>query len=272
MSKNILSGSRPLLPAALTSYDFLKAFALLLMLVDHIGYFFYTDELWWRAVGRFSAPVWLFLVGYARSRDLSPRMWIAVIILTLFNFGIGAPLLPLTILATMIACRIALDPLMESIARNPKSLYPIALILFVLTFLSFAVLEYGTAAMLMVMAGCMVRNRDALPFTRNQVVQFVGIAAILYAFIQAFVFFAFDPVQKAGVMLGTLGVALFLTTFRPYEYPALTEKMPAPLAWLVRLCGRHTLEIYVIHLILLRVAAMYMGYQHWRPFTLHIFE
>ena len=51
------------LPKNITSYDLFKTLALVLMIADHIGFYFYPNELWLRAFGRLSAPMWLFLIG-----------------------------------------------------------------------------------------------------------------------------------------------------------------------------------------------------------------
>jgi len=121
--------SKPL-SSVLTSYDFLKTAALLLMLVDHVGYYFYPDDVWMRVVGRFSAPVWLFLVGYARSRDLSWRLWAGMLVLAGTNYVAGMAQCPVNILATIIVCRLALDPLMGWISKTPQALYPVVVLLF----------------------------------------------------------------------------------------------------------------------------------------------
>lgn len=260
------------LAPTLTSYDFLKTLALALMILDHVGYFFFPDQMWIRAVGRFSAPIWLFLVGYARSRDIGLRMWVGMGILVVSNYVFGMPVMPVNILGTIIVCRMALDPLMNFIARRKDSLYPIALVLFFATLVTFPLFEYGACAMLIVMAGYLARNGEAIGYTRSQLVQFAGVAGLLYAFIQSFVFFAgFDMTLKLGVGLGMMGLLLFLTSFRPYEYPALTERLPVPISAFLRLCGRRTLEIYVLHLLAFKAAAMYLGTQDLRLFYFHIY-
>ena len=38
------------LPKDLTSYDLLKSFAVILMILDHIGYCFYPAEMWFQAL------------------------------------------------------------------------------------------------------------------------------------------------------------------------------------------------------------------------------
>lgn len=260
--------TKPLAPT-LTSYDFLKTAALVLMIIDHIGYFFFPDQDWWRAVGRLSAPIWLFLVGYARSRDVGLRMWVGMGVLLLSNYVAGMPMLPVNILGTIIVCRLALDPVMGFIRRQPQMLYPVAALAFFGALLTFVVVEYGTTAMLPVMAGYVVRNREDMGMRKNQVLQFAGVAALLYAFVQCFIYFSFMPPVTFMVIGALLAVMLFLTSFRLYEFPALTRAL-GPLSGLIRLCGRRTLEIYVLHLLFFKIAAHVLGTQSWQLFNFHI--
>ena len=44
--------------------DLLKVIAIVTMLFDHMGLFFYHDNTWLRLVGRFSMPLFLFFAGY----------------------------------------------------------------------------------------------------------------------------------------------------------------------------------------------------------------
>lgn len=247
---------RKALPSDLTSYDFVKFAALALMVVDHVGAFIYMDEQWLRVVGRLSAPIWLFLVGYARSRDFSDRMWIAAAILAGFSYFTGG-LLPFSILCTMLLARILIDPLMNFIRQNPSTLYPISVMLFFGTLFTSGLFEYGTCAMLVVMVGYMTRNRESLPFTHDQFLQYTAIVAGGYFLVQAYYFFVFDFYQQIFAGIGLLMVFLGMTAFQPRVYPELTKKMPRPLVWLVQVGGRYSLEFYVAHLILLRAVMTY---------------
>jgi len=44
--------------------DLLKLIAIVTMLFDHMGLFFYHDNTWLRLIGRFSMPIFLFFAGY----------------------------------------------------------------------------------------------------------------------------------------------------------------------------------------------------------------
>jgi hypothetical protein len=260
------------LPSYLTSYDFLKFAALLLMVVDHIGYYFYPDDFWWRVVGRMSAPIWLFLIGYARSRDFSAPMWIGIAILEISNFAVGQPVLPLSILVTILACRALIDPLMARIAARPEALYPVMFIFFLLTLPVAAVLEYGAEVMGFVMLGYMVRNRESLPFDKLQVQQFALVAAMSHVFYQVFVFFAFDLEQKIVAGAGIAAIVFVFLGFRPYDYPGLTARLPAPLVWLIKVGGRRSLEFYVLHLVLFRFAVLLIGNPEYQLFDFRLFQ
>ena len=219
-----------------------------------------------------SAPIWLFLIGYARSRDFSWPMWIGIAVMTASSFFFGGSILPLCILATMLVCRSLIDPLMTHIARHPSSLYPITVFLAFLTIVTFPFLEYGSIALIVVMFGYMTRNRESLPFDRGQYLQYGIVVALLYFLIQAYLFFAFDFAQKIFVGLGLLAVFLALSTFQPKAYPNLSAKIPKPFLWVVQVGGRYSLEFYVAHFVIFKGFAAYYGLDIYGFFDFHILQ
>src|SRR5271154_4614731 len=65
--------------------DWLKSAAIILVAVDHFGYFFMEDDRWWSVFGRLAAPTFFFLMGYAQTKTV-PLHWIWLgIILTLLE-------------------------------------------------------------------------------------------------------------------------------------------------------------------------------------------
>lgn len=244
------------LPRDITSYDLLKTFALMLMIVDHLGYFFFPENEWLRAVGRLSAPIWLFLVGYANSRDFSPRMWIAITILALSAVAVGRDVFPLTILATILVCRALIDPVMAAVRRNHEALFPFFAILLGLEFLVSPYIEYGAYAMAFVIFGYAARHRGEEPYLDKHFFTIGLLASVVFGLLQVYLYFgnSFDTVQKASVMAGLICLAWGLSNFRPLTLPRLTERMPGLVTGLVQLCGRRTLEIYVAHIVIFRLA------------------
>ena len=132
-------------PASLTSYDLLKAFAVITMVIDHVGFYFFPDDDVWRVIGRLSFPVWFFLIGYATSRDLPAKLWIGATILVLANSVVGLPVLALNALWTIIAIRLVLDRVMAMIGHSIHTLAAAAVIMLLLALPTALISEYGTA-------------------------------------------------------------------------------------------------------------------------------
>lgn len=45
-------------------YDYLKVFAIITMIIDHIGYYLFPEYSVFRLIGRIAFPIFLFLVGF----------------------------------------------------------------------------------------------------------------------------------------------------------------------------------------------------------------
>lgn len=59
------------------------------------------------------------------------------------------------------------------------------------------------------------------------------------------------------MMGGTAVVVWLLYHFRSQDYPVLTSRLPRSAVYTVQLLGRNTLEIYVIHLLLLKLTGIF---------------
>lgn len=245
------------LPLALTSYDLLKSFAVIIMIIDHIGYYFYPDDLWWRAVGRIGFPIWFFLVGYARGRDLPVKLLIGAGVLTLANFLSGMAIFPLNALVTIALIRITIDPVMKWLMRSKSALWEGSAVLFVLVLPTHIFTEYGTQALITAIFGYMVRHREEI--NDEKLITHYMIFALLTFIALQFVMFGFSPLQMAVMALGTVAVRTLLYFFSLKTYPALTEHIPSVACTLLQFCGRRTLEIYIVHLLIFKALAVYLG-------------
>ena len=123
------------------SHDWLKAIAITLMVVDHIGVYFFPEEYLFRFVGRFSFPIFFFLIGYTYQglRHDSPadsstwkkyytklpkvlQKWVnffwafniksdlllCLLLITLTDLAVDRQIFPLNILFSVIVCRTVL--------------------------------------------------------------------------------------------------------------------------------------------------------------------
>ena len=246
------------LPFNITSYDLIKAFAILSMILDHTGFYFFEDDNWWRVAGRLCVPIWFFLVGYADSRDIGPRMWIGGTILVLASLAVGMWVFPLNVLFSMLVVRLCLDHVMKACKTSGESFFAMTFCLFLLIPISYSYWEYGTQGILLAMFGYIMKNRPVVTDITNPdlVPKLFGLFAFSqFIFIQGLLF-KFDLPQMIVLSAGLFAVNYVLFFFRPAEYPVLTRKLPKFAVSGVQFLGRRTLEIYVGHLILFKFLMM----------------
>lgn len=255
--------SKPL-SKALTSYDFLKCYAVILMIADHIGFYFYPDDNWWRVAGRLCVPVWFFLIGYARSRDVGPRLWIAAAVLVAGNIAAGMSVFPLNIMGSMLMVRMAMGPLTRVMMMRRSYFWIIYLALVIFMIPTHMVTEYGTLGIIMALYGYLYRQQQE-GADSSLINQYFIVTVPLFAATQC-LYFGFNMQQGMVAATGIFIVMAGLFFFRPATFPALTARMPAPAAGLIRLGGRRTLEIYVVHLLLFKVLAVMLAPERFQPF------
>ena len=254
-----------ILPPDVTSYDILKTAAVLLMIVDHIGYYFYSDPeiLWFRAAGRICVPIWFFLIGYSASQRIPAIFAIGAVILIAANFVTGLAILPLNVLFTMIAARLLVGPLMEAVFRKRTLIWSLTALLFVLIVPTYSLTEYGTQGLMLAIFGYMMRHRESMPDQRI-ITQYAVFNLVLFIAIQQ-ILFGFSQPQLVFMAAGVLATGVWLYNFKPETLPRLTGRL-GPGATLLKFTGRRTLEIYVAHLVLFKFISLYLGDERFQWF------
>jgi len=253
------------LPADLTSYDFLKSAAIILMIVDHLGAYFFPEEMWFRALGRICVPMWFFLIGYARTRDIPNQMWIGALILIAADPMTGAAVFPMNILVTMMAIRLSLDYLMTKSLESPLKLWAVSVLLFLLIIPTYVLSDYGTIGFFLAMFGYCVRLKQDTGDTRV-LTHFMMFSAGCLILVSQIVFGFSTPqfvVMSGGIILTILG----LQYFKAMTFPVLSNRLPWAIKGLIQLTGRRTLEIYVIHLVLFKILALAIGIEGFEFLT-----
>ena len=255
----------------LTSYDLLKSLAVLLMILDHTGYFFFPANEWFRVVGRASMPIWFFLVGFARSRDLSKPLWICAFLLLAAKIVAGSAILPLNILFSIIFVRYVIDFIAPIIFKNWEVLTYGTFLIAALSVLFYFIIEYGTIGLLIALCGYLIRHWNDFDLTDRAKKMFLGTVTGLYAISQILIFhmvMSKGEQQAMVVIIGAVGLMLYM--FQPREVPEIEEKLPRFVVSALQFGGRYTLEIYTAHLILFLFASILLGTRnaHWLQFVL----
>lgn len=234
------------------SHDAIKLIALIGMTVDHIGAYLLVDELWLRALGRITIPVWFFLIGYARGDRITLSLMIGATLALAMSAITGFALLPLNVLFSIILCRLALQ-LCQSrgwITRYPAELVALSIALFLPTMFLF---EYGAVGIGFALLGRMLREG----MQGRRLAIFWGVVTLFYMLTQL-PGLGDIPLQAATVILGTALVSWRLYYFRitPVSMPSLPGKATMLLA-------RYSLEYYVLHRAALQlIGAFMLGTHH----------
>lgn len=254
-----MAENSPVQPApapVVTHHDLLKTVALLLMLVDHIGFFFFPEHLEWRAIGRASAPIWLFLVGYNRKTEIDTLLWVCAGLMLLVVPLLTGNLVPLNILVTIILVRLTIPffPMLLMPLRGfDRGFMPgVLLMAFALALYPAHLLwEYGMFAFMFAAWGwwCREAEDESSPYARYSFAPLVLAGAIFALYAVHYIAALQLNLTETLLMLGALlPVSVWLATFHkgPVQRPIgpITAKI-------LHFCGRQTLLLYVVHYILL---------------------
>ncbi len=256
----------------LTTFDLLKTFAVIFMIIDHVGFYFLTPaidagmgdpHLWLRAVGRWCVPIWFFLIGYGRSGVIPLSLMIGAGALTVMNFVTGMFLFPLNALISMMIIRLIIPYVVRFAFASREGMGVTIIMIGIGYFITNDLFEYGTVGLLMAMMGYMMREwRDRTDFIArfNQRVLKIGaVVAVAAVILSQYSTFQFDVAQGVVMATGMAIVFAILFVIRPTTYPLLSNHLPVILRRAVQGCGRRTMEIYVIHLIVFKVVALVFG-------------
>lgn len=229
---------------AYTSLDAMKLFAIFNMTVDHIGAYIYPHDLWYRAIGRITFPVWFFLVGYTRSRTLGTTIWIYAVILLLDRPFNGLSIFAFNALFSVIACRYWLN-LCERNNWLPDKIPEIIAFCIALSLPSQALFEYGSIALLFATFGRMAYLKQQRHYKALIISCYV-----LFVFYQ-YVGFKFNIYQQLYVGLGTAWVVWWLATFK--NTVIWVDWTRSRIKMLLTVLSRNTLEYYFIHRLILEI-------------------
>jgi hypothetical protein len=255
-------------PNAIDNTDWLKTFAIILVAVDHIGYFFIENDKWWSVFGRLAAPSFFFLIGYAQTR-IVPSYWIWLgAILTLLdswnnNWSWVAP----NILFNLALIRLARPYVQLSLQRHSWTAFGF-LVCAILAALPVAakIVDYGAEGWLWALFGLCQRiyvdGKSVIDDGRGAAQGWVPttpattenaaymrllsccLATIVYVW-QEQREYSFPRIHLATFIVGIGVLSLSLCLFHRGDSRI---QPPEAMAGVLRFIGRHTLEIYAIQL------------------------
>ena len=247
--------------------DWLKTAAIILVAVDHFGYFFVENADWWSVFGRLAAPLFFFLLGYARTRTVPLYwIWLGVILTLLDSWNADWTWVAPNILLSFALIRLARPYVQILLQRHGwAALALLVSVLFVVLPIAAEIVDYGAEGWLWALFGLCQRmyvdGRSATDLSgtaqssatpAQAITENMGLMRLLACFVAAVVYvwqeqleFSFSQIQFSTFIfgLGVLSISLCIFLRGPSRI-----QPPESIAGTLRFIGRRTLEIYAIQL------------------------
>lgn len=252
---------------AVDNTDWLKTAAIILVVVDHIGYFFIEHDQWWSVFGRLAAPAFFFLIGYARTRTVPLHwLWLGVILTLLDSSNNAWSWVAPNILLSFALIRSA-RPYMEIVVEHHgwAAFGLLVAALFAALPMAAPIVDYGAEGWLWALFGLCQRiyvdgrlSTDVYSIAQSSapkahaITDNAGLMRILACLAAAIAYvwqeqrvYTFPQTHFAVLILGVGVLSFSLCLF--LRGPSRIQP-PKPIAGVLRYIGRRTLEIYAIQL------------------------
>lgn len=247
--------------------DWLKTTAIILVVVDHVGYFFIEDADWWSVFGRLAAPAFFFLLGYAQTRTVPFHwIWLGVILTLLDSWNTDWTWVAPNILFSLALIRMVRPYVKKFMLNHGWSAFTFLVVVLIAVLpIAVNIVDYGAEGWLWALFGLCQRlyvdsksatdvagTTQSLAPPAHLMTDNVSrmrllaclVAGVVYVW-QEQIEFSFSQLHFVAFVLGvgvlSLSLCLFLrgpSRIQPPEFIAST----------LRFIGRRTLEIYAIQL------------------------
>jgi hypothetical protein len=254
-------------PRSVDNADWLKTAAIISVSVGHFGFFFMEDDRWWSVFGRFAAPPFFFLVGYAQTKAIPLHwIWIGIILTLLESWNADWTWVAPNILLSLALIRFA-RPYVQMLVQTRGWVAFILLVSTLLAVLPVAVkiVDYGAEGWLWALFGlCQRQYVDGLSAVGNvgetqrssaftlAATETARLMRLVTCLVAALVFvwqeqeeFWFPAIHLAAFILGLGVLSISLCLFKRGESRI---QPPEAISDVLRFVGRHTFEIYAIQL------------------------
>lgn len=247
-----------------SSHDIIKFIALIIMVIDHIGAYFFPDDFMWRAVGRIGFPIWFFLAGYARPQKIGWEIIILAFVLVAAKVSLHAPLFPINALFTVIICRLFVNMVSRYNFEKWQSVFYITGMCLLLP--SILLFEYGSLALIFALFGYLVKTQPGSIDTK--ITAFLSALIFLlsqdFVYSEAFTKPGFSLFEDIVMYAGTLLVIFYLYNFSLKFFEINKYRLLVNIALFL---SRNSLYFYVIHIVLFIIIArfihpeLYLGFK-----------
>lgn len=241
----------------LTAYE-LFALAVVAFLIDHVGLYFYSEDLWFR-VFRLFALVWFVPTGYNAGRKPDYAMWQSVLGLCFLSYGLGFDVLPVVAVGTILVIRLFIDRLAEFAVQDWRIFWMVNAALLMLIPSTSKYFEYGTVAVIIALGGWLLRHKERVHKKIVDVrLYFAFMTGVYLVFTHSY--FPFSAAQWAVVIASTLATAVLMYNFKALLLNSVYRKSQDWVSKACRWVGHKSLYIYVIQIMLMQLAIAWVAF------------
>lgn len=228
------------------SHDLLKFIAIVLMIIDHVGFYLLENEMWYRTFGRAAAPLFFFAVGYMASFRFKESLLVYGIILTFANY-VFMGFIGINILINFIIIKWVFSKVNP--ARMSHLILGISVVL--LTAANFLphYLEYGAFGLLFATCARLFAQNDR----RGQPILIITLIAYFFVELDIFHFNVLQSIALIGIE-----VVLYYVFI---NYSFINIKLKSFTRYLILFFSRYSLEVYFYHLLFLKILAFTLKLQ-----------
>lgn len=226
-----------------TNYqDLLKAIAIIAMIIDHFGLFFFPEENIMRIIGRYAMPIFCFFAGYNFKGNIRINILIYGIILHLIAlFFVFKFYIPANILVTIFIGLVCLKCLGKYFKDFWQG-YTLVLLAACLGLYTDFLFDYGSCAISIIFLGHMTRQHPNLKY------YYTFAAALISFFYTYFAFYEFFD-QTERILSFIVACACFISL----SCISYDKKIPINLS----IIRRYLLEIYCLQELLIQLVWVY---------------
>ncbi len=234
----------------------LYCIAVIAMVFGHFSLAFLPDADWPKLISRSLAMVWLVPIGYNAGFPLTKRIWYCAFALIAADILLGFDPFPLSFATTFILVRLCIQPVMEFALKSRAHFFFVNVLALALSVPAERLCDYGTQAFLLASAGWTLRNRgEAAPVI--DVRAHFALVTIAYIVLQQRIFHFNGPAVVYLIVSCAL-MSWLLFHLRDLLREDLRRRPADILAKTCQFIGHNTMEIYVVHLIILSLAVKYV--------------
>jgi hypothetical protein len=250
-------------PTGINFYDLAKIYAIVTMIIDHYGYFglpgiSWTAARWTRVIGRSSAPMFFFLIGYSGSFRFRWHTWCYAAFLFVCNAWLNLRLTATSFESLVIV--LSVNMLFQYI--DLEKLLNKHWIFHILLFVPLALMEsytgdylriaYGSQAYMLIITGLLVKRG-------NKYAKFWAIGTMIqYAYLACEVFGRTPGMFNTIIALITIEtfVFMFANKLGGKTVYSFSARLPVEIRDALLYVSRNAIIIYVVHLQMFRLIQM----------------